>query len=563
MSGEIERCPLAALGDPQGNNAVGPLDDFRNLFGVASLEEQYQGFGPGRENDTREMLLNLEACMVGPEAAGHKDLDSGIPAGYTYLAQLAAHDLVQNETPLPRHRIAGRSRTNIRHRRLMLETIYGNGPGAIPYAYENEKPDRGGSRTRLRLHKVPSDADDHGCSSEYGRTRDLPRMTPADLSGPASEDEDLIDVLIADPRNDDHLIIAQLTVVFHLLHNWIDDHLRQNENGQEMAGIADEVRFRNSRRITTYLYRRVIFKDLLRRILDPRIYDYYENNHGRLDENTDQRIPVEFSHAVFRAGHAMVRSFYHLNRAPEADNVPLRKILDRTALQLPDLLPHPQSWWIQWSAFFEIAGPQDGAGQGGPFRRPQQSNRLSPSITQKLITEEAFQLGGRGPGGLVAHDLLRGAFSGLRSVDSLAKRVAKSLPKEIGRAGLLHDKEARRDSLLAWLNENRQGFGGRNLSDEQIHCLADDPPLLLFTLVEATHDHAGREEKGFGLLGSAIVAETFYQARDLTRTQIEEDNEIQALAATLFDGDVPDTMPKLIESLAVGTDLSGPTCRFL
>ena len=59
----------------------------------------------------------------------------------------------------------------------------------------------------------------------------------------------------------------------------------------------------------------------------------------------------------------------------------------------------------------------------------------------------------------------------------------------------------------------------------------------------------------FGLLGSAVVAETFYAARDKTRSFIEDDDETQRLVMEVFDTGpdalgIPNTMPSLITALA-------------
>src|SRR5262249_46994869 len=110
-----------------------------------------------------------------------------IPAGYTYLAQFVIHDSVHSLADPPDIKKLIRPR-NGRSGRLVLDTIYGKGPGV----------GAGGREGDARP------------------IRDLPRSSCPYSGKPAYSD-----VLIADSRNDDNVIIAQLTVLFHLLHNTV------------------------------------------------------------------------------------------------------------------------------------------------------------------------------------------------------------------------------------------------------------------------------------------------------------------------------------------------------
>ncbi|WP_407112756.1 hypothetical protein [Bradyrhizobium sp. LMG 9283] len=54
--------------------------------------------------------------------------NSDIPAGYTYLLQLVAHDLVQTSFPISELENTATAVRNDRAYRLKLHTIYGGGP---------------------------------------------------------------------------------------------------------------------------------------------------------------------------------------------------------------------------------------------------------------------------------------------------------------------------------------------------------------------------------------------------------------------------------------------------
>src|SRR5262249_7628077 len=85
-----------------------PRPAVRNLFGTPKhADELYQGYGAetAQQRATANMMPRLAAHMMEspwefPEGADSHNPD--IPSGYTYLAQLAAHDLVSNIAPLPR-----------------------------------------------------------------------------------------------------------------------------------------------------------------------------------------------------------------------------------------------------------------------------------------------------------------------------------------------------------------------------------------------------------------------------------------------------------------------------
>src|SRR5437868_8329693 len=170
-----EAGPTAAS-ESSRNNESGR---FRTLFGPLAPGEAYQGLQTNGQFDperTRVMLEKLASRM----AFGHRwkgslpgatKLDDNplIPSGYTYLAQLAAHDLSQAELPLPELGKGHVNDRNLRQTRLLLDTIYGGGPSGTPSAYERPDPDEPLSgRLRLGLiQAAPTDA--------VRKDRDIPR----------------------------------------------------------------------------------------------------------------------------------------------------------------------------------------------------------------------------------------------------------------------------------------------------------------------------------------------------------------------------------------------------
>ncbi|MBX4299028.1 hypothetical protein K4H04_25055, partial [Mycobacterium tuberculosis] len=80
-----------------------------------------------------------------------------------------------------------------------------------------------------------------------------------------------------DARNDDHAIISQLTAMFGLLHNGLVDLARRGEpvsNANARFGAAYR-RFLCARDAMTSIYRNIIAKDAMRRVLHPAVYAAY------------------------------------------------------------------------------------------------------------------------------------------------------------------------------------------------------------------------------------------------------------------------------------------------
>lgn len=181
---------------------------------------------------------------------------ASINAGYTYIGQLIAHDIVPETTP------SRRSRAVTRH--LNLDSLYGT---------PRDKAALFDKCGRFLIRHADNDHPD-----------DLLR----DPTGQA---------MIPDLRNDENTIVAQLHLFFLKLHNLIID--------KGWAKGAD-----GARRLVTLLFQLLIVEDFLFHILKIDVYESYFRNHKRWLSIDKLRIPREFSHAAFRFGHSMVRENY-------------------------------------------------------------------------------------------------------------------------------------------------------------------------------------------------------------------------------------------------------------
>ncbi|MGE5157210.1 MAG: hypothetical protein ACM3OF_03585 [Gemmatimonas sp.] len=485
-----------------------------------------------------------------------------IPSGYTYLLQFVAHDLVNSAMPLAIVGGPGRAVANARRAPLLLEGLYGHGPVGSPHLYALDAPtdDR---RTKLRLGRMRwKEANgDRPCPfRDIARTR-AENLTGIDRDIPGRAA--LTDALLADPRNDDHAIISQLTALFTILHNSLVDLARRGEpvgHANARFGAAYK-RFLCAREGLIRIYHNLIRKDLMRRVLSPEIYAAYSGEAPSfMDHATDAagdwQIPFEFSHGAFRFGHAMVRPEYRINDLASHD---LSNTLEKTCTNDPVNMPLDETWMVQWSRFFEIRGS-----------RPNLSRRIGPYLSDALGHDQIFaSFDETERVGLLYRDLLGASLAGLWSVDALIAEIAVRRPHFVKPSRLLSDRTYRKSQLRDWLAA-APAYGA--LDPEDIDALSDDPPLPFFILFEAMQE----PQRGFhlGPLGSVIVAEVVFGALARARLALgcEPDTLAGQLAhcsakyyATNVFSHVPDiaNMAQLAEFATDIADLEGAVPAFL
>lgn len=471
------------------------------------LEKRFKvdGEDPLRSDESKERLRSLmerlaRRMLVAPVWEGGQGSreNSDIPAGYTYLLQLVAHDLVQTSFPLSVLENTATGVRNDRGYRLKLDTIYGGGPEVCPFAYEARPK---AARSRLRLGGGGVNSEDPVEMNPKGR--DIARVAcPWD---PNRQPQRLTDVMIADQRNDDHAILSQLTTLFHHLHNGLLARLSPPAGGTTESDTAETYKaFLCVRGAATLIYRNIVRRDVMRRVLNRKVYNRYNVEQPHLlSASSAQRpsdgsaIPLEFTHAAFRFGHAMVRDSYQIN---SANAFSLGEVLRATSYSAPSSMPLHRKWIASWSQFFDVPGRP----------RPQSSMRISPHFSGQLHDRSLFPpTAANGAWGLAYKDLMSAAFAGLWSVNSLIDEIRSRQPALIGSDPLLEDRSYRVAQLRTWLAQNRG-----ELTDADIETLANDPPLSFYILFEAalgTNDPA-KQGKTLGVLGSIIVAEVIFGA---------------------------------------------------
>lgn len=492
---------------------------------------------------TRALMAKLAARMQVPvpEDQENTQFNDAVPAGYTYLGQLISHDMVMSEGSLATGNITAHKLRDFRAKRLMLDTLYGGGPDIDPMPY-TVQPHVDDGRPFLRLSSVKFARADR---PDLWPKRDVPRAVITGLNDNWHEgyDPNARDVLIADARNDDNLLISQLLVMFHHAHNLIVGQIMDLARAGEVdLPRRDALRnggpaFRLARQMMTRLWRRIIVGDYLSRVLDPEIHKTYGGADPdawkcRIDTPDDHRMPVEFSHGVFRFGHAMVRDHYTINEnagaefdpgtgqmEPIAQTGDLRQMLHLTSDNTFDVVPFNMNWAVQWGQFFAFDAttyPGDGAPP-----KPQPSRLMLPSIVPALMpligTTDAF-----GGAGLPYRDLVASVEVGTRSARSLSEQIYQHFGWDLpdGKHGL----EA---EIGTWLDAPDTGV---SFTEDDKKVLTEDPPLPFFFLFEASQASCGRH---LGKVGSTIVAETVAAALSSTGDILADEDTSKAWEAHL------------------------------
>jgi hypothetical protein len=384
-----------------------------------------------------------------------------LSSGLLYLAQLVAHDMIETAPGREAWRV-GRDEAraaNCRCAVLELETLYGSGMDPRRF--------RAG-RFVLGQARVAS-----GCPM-----RDVPREGRA--------------ALVADGRNDDHAIIAQLAALFMRVHNVLADALP--------AYISDDERIRRARAALTLLYRGVVRRELLPHLLAPHVASaYLVPAPSYLDPDGAAGVPVEFSHAAFRFGHVMPRFRYRFNGGADSAH-PLHDSLRFTSARRQDFAGGAfldESWLVDWRLFL------DGPGQ----RAVNRSHALAPA------DQAAFHVAAQftdevpaDPPPLLLRDLLACGIARPWSVPALIARIAAQ-PQGAALLAPWHVNGQWADALRCWLAPHGTGADA--------DAVVADPPLVFFVAFEAAEELVDGTRRGgatLGTLGSIIVAEVLCRA---------------------------------------------------
>jgi len=240
-------------------------------------------------------------------------------AGVTFMGQFMDHDVtfdVGSPLGVPTD---PRLATNGRTPALDLDSVYGLGPVASPHLYDY------GYKAKFHY--------EHG-----GMFEDVPRA--ANMSA-----------VIADPRNDEHVILSGLQCAFMKFHNEAVEALGQ-------PGMSDIETFNAARRLTTWHYQWMVVNQFLPLFVGQAMVDDVMRD-GRRFFSTGDFMPVEFQGAAYRFGHSMIRPSYRANMNGQ-DGGPFIGLIfdaDADASEDPDDLVggfRAPRRFVGWETFFDF-----------------------------------------------------------------------------------------------------------------------------------------------------------------------------------------------------------------
>jgi hypothetical protein len=364
--------PPAALPTPQAEAA------FMELGRRGGLLDAKDALGEG------PVRLITEAAL---SANNRNNPDH--PAGATFMGQFMDHDMSFDTTsrlgkPTP-------PQVTVDHRTpaFDLDSVYGRGPTVDPQLYD---------ATKLKF-----------LVESGGLFEDLPRRAS---DGAA---------IIADPRNDETIILAGLHAAVLKFHNNAVDHVKA-QGGDVFA---------KARQLTTWHYQWLILKEFLPLFVGQAMVDDILKNGRRFyTPKKDPFIPVEFSGAVYRFGHSLVRPSYRANLEGDVNGQPFFGLIFDPA----EILKNPSDSadlsggaraprrFVGWQTFFKFDGP------AGLEVKP--NKRIDTSLSTPLFSLPPGAIAGSAtPAALPQRTLLRHITWKLPSGQKVAEHMGLPLLK--------------------------------------------------------------------------------------------------------------------------------------
>ena len=498
---------------------------------------RFSRLGPVGEpiDDARRMIFETVATAMTTDPAGGDPesgppLDSGIPAGFTYLAQKVDHDMTFDATAAQLGQdvtvdelVQGRSPA------LDLDSLYGRGPEKDPQFYAADGVHIKTGTTSGVNGGAP------GADNPFAKVPregfDLPRVD----TGSTPAERRLAN--IPDRRNDENLAVAQTHLAFIRFHNRVVDQL---------AGTTPSaLLFPAARNTVVRHYQWMLRTDFLPRIVEPDIvtdvftngrkffevpaeYDDLDWYPAYGDSRTEPRdlptMPIEFSVAAYRLGHSMIRDVYNWNAIFNTKQRPATLLLlfafSGTSGILapagsPDDLNDPEAGTTQlpgnWVADFRRlydfgeAGRDDLKVDADDFNI---TKRIDTLLVNPLQVLPLGSFGGRDAAIHAVGRELNLAFRNLTRAGMVRLCSGQQLAEQFG------VKSLDAGQIIT-------GNGGASLdglNDDQKNSFVRNTPLWFYALREA-------EVNGGRLtgVGGRVVAEVFHRAMEGSRASIVRD----------------------------------------
>ncbi|HEU5319272.1 MAG TPA: peroxidase family protein, partial [Methylomirabilota bacterium] len=216
-----------------------------------------------------DLILDPALSLNNPNSTTHT-------AGATFVGQFIDHDMTFDLTSRLGQPADPERSPNARTPALDLDSVYGGGPVASPELYERAPAEGRLDRRPRRPMKFKVESG--------GLFEDLPRAA----DGTA---------ILADPRNDENLMVAGLHAAFLLFHNHAVDVLLADDRRASAESV-----FQEARRLTTWHYQWMVVHEFLPLFVGQAMVDDILARGRRYYRPEVGFIPVEFQGAAYRFG---------------------------------------------------------------------------------------------------------------------------------------------------------------------------------------------------------------------------------------------------------------------
>jgi hypothetical protein len=440
------------------SNLRNALIDIGKLGGRMDAKDQ---LGDGGEQAAIDLIVN-------PALSANNQNNAVMKAGHTFIGQFIDHDLTFDLNSRLAVVTEPTESPNERDPRFDIDSVYGGGPSRDPELYERRGRER---PTKLKIENG-------------GLFEDVPRRS--DRSA-----------IIADPRNDENMMISGLQAAFIMFHNHAVDVVKDDNRR-----LSSEEVFEKARQLTTWHYQWIVLTEILPLFIGEGLTRDILERGRRFYRPRTPFIPVEFQGAAYRFGHTLVRPSYRANLNGEnASNSPANPFFgmifvpdgeERNPADPVDLRggARARRRFIGWQTFFDF-GPTftDGPGNPNPAIRP--NKRVDTAISTPLLELPVGTIAGAAPNepiiSLPARNMLRGITWGLPSGQSIARRIGAPV------------LDGNNDDFL-------RGLRDYDTQRERLN-LDDSTPLWVYCLEEGFR--LGTAGNHLGPVGGRIVGEVF------------------------------------------------------
>ncbi|HEY0133406.1 MAG TPA: heme peroxidase family protein [Nannocystis sp.] len=409
---------------------------------------------PGGLMDARDPVVTIVNPLDANPKFNPDNSNPEMTVGFTFLGQFLDHDITFDPSPLHMPATTG---PNLRSPFLDLDSVYGRGPDEDRILYDRSSELERGVPAKFLI--------------DFDAPNDLPRTSQQRA-------------IIADPRNDENVIVSQLHLAMLKFHNRVVEHVVE----QAKAGETAKELFTRAQQLVRWHYQYIVVNQFLRVSLDPTVYaDVRERGPKLFKVSPTPTLPREFQVAAYRFGHSQIRPGYQVNvgfGAPIFDAE-----IDPRSGDPNDLRGGRRAdrRFVEWDTFFDFGTLEVAAVQAAPGAAPtavarpkvKRNKRIDPFISTPMfklpVGPGLVPVGDTHPS-LPGRNLERHLQHGLPSGQAIAKKL--------GYAAL---SPADLDELAPL------GFH-------------TSTPLWYYILKEALLQHKGQR---LGQVGSRIIAEVF------------------------------------------------------